>query len=76
LSFVFAAWISNKKLDDQFIDEFNKANLFGLSKLDDVVREHPYEIFNLPHYYKDCISFDLDKNKRKGLELFLKMIEK
>jgi chorismate dehydratase len=76
LPFVFAAWISNKKLDDQFIDEFNKANLFGLSKLDDVVREHHYEIFDLHHYYKDCISFDLDKNKRKGLELFLKMIEK
>jgi chorismate dehydratase len=76
LPFVFAAWISNKKLDDDFINEFNKANSFGLNNLDDVVSEHPYEIFDLHHYYNDCISFYLDENKRKGLELFLKMIEK
>jgi chorismate dehydratase len=75
LPFVFAAWISNKTLDDHFIKEFNNANSFGLSKLDDVVREHPYIIFDLHHYYNDCISFDLDENKRKGLELFLKMIK-
>lgn len=76
LPFVFAAWISNKKLDDQFINEFNNANAFGLSKLDEVVSEHPYEIFDLHHYYKDCISFELDQDKRKGLELFLTMIKK
>lgn len=75
LPFVFAAWISNKKLDDHFIHEFNKANSFGLGQLDEVVKEHPYEIFDLHHYYKDCISFDLDQNKTKGLELFLTMIK-
>jgi len=76
LPFVFAAWISNKKLDDHFINEFNKANAFGLNKLGDVVKEHPYGIFDLHHYYKDCISFDLDNDKRKGLELFLKKLSK
>lgn len=76
LPFVFAAWISNKKLDDHFINEFNKVNLFGLNKLEEVVSEHPYELFDLHHYYKDCISFDLDEDKRKGLELFLDMLKK
>ena len=37
--FVFAAWISNKKLDDNFINDFNEANAFGLNRIDQVVGE-------------------------------------
>lgn len=76
LPFVFAAWISNKKLNENFINHFNDANAFGLYQIEKVVKENPYEIFDLHHYYRDCISFDLDKEKRKGLELFLKMLKK
>ena len=71
LSFVFAAWISNKKLDDDFIDSFNSANSFGLNRIEEVVNENPYDTFDLHHYYTDCISFDLDASKKEGLELFL-----
>ena len=76
LPFVFAAWVSNKKLDGNFISEFNEANAFGLNRIEEVVQANPYGIFDLRHYYKDCISFNLDENKKKGLELFLKMIKK
>jgi chorismate dehydratase len=72
LPFVFAAWISNKKLDNDFINQFNNANAFGLHHLEEVIKENPYETFDLDHYYKECISFDLDGEKKKGLELFLK----
>ena len=71
LPFVFAAWISNKKLDNNFIKNFNEANAFGLNKIDEVVKENPFEAFDLHHYYSDCISFEMDENKKKGLELFL-----
>lgn len=74
LPFVYAAWTSNKKLEDSFIQLFNEANAFGLNNLDEVVNQNPVSYFDLHHYYKDCISFDLDENKRKGLELFLKKI--
>lgn len=74
LPFVFAAWVSNKKLDEGFIKDFNEANKFGLNNLDKVVQENPFTIFDLNHYYKDCISFDLDENKKKGLRLFLKLL--
>ena len=73
--FVFAAWISNKKLDDNFINDFNEANAFGLNRIDEVVVKNPYTYFDLHHYYSDCISFILDENKKKGLELFLKMVK-
>lgn len=71
LPFVFAAWISNKKLDENFIYNFNESNKTGLNNLDKVVTENAFKIFDLHHYYKNCISFDFDKNKKKGLELFL-----
>lgn len=76
LPFVFAAWISNKKLDQDFINRFNKANSFGLDKIDEVVRQNSYEVFDLHHYYTDCISFEMDEKKKKGLELFLKKLTK
>jgi chorismate dehydratase len=76
LPFVFAAWISNKKLDEHFIKEFNEANEFGLKNLENVVNDNPFEVFDLHTYYKECISFDLDENKKNGLQLFLKKIVK
>ncbi len=75
LSFVFAAWISNKKLDENFIHLFNDANSFGLNRIGEVVNKNPYETFDLKHYYRDCISFDFDENKRQGLELFLEKLK-
>jgi len=74
LPFVFATWISNKVLDEHFIKKFNRANAFGLNKIDEVVSENPYNVFDLHHYYTDCISFNLDEEKRKGLELFLSLL--
>ena len=76
LPFVFAAWVSNKKLDGCFINDFNKANESGLNNLETVVKENPFEVFDLHSYYKECISFNLNDNKKKGLELFLKKIGK
>ena len=74
LPFVFAAWISNKKLDAGFIQKFNEANAFGLNKIDEVVNQNPYDVFDLHHYYTDCISFEMDEKKKKGLELFLRKL--
>lgn len=76
LSFVFAAWISNKKLDADFIKYFNEANAFGLNRIDEVVAENPYSIFDLRYYYSDCISFRLDESKKRGLQLFLQKLQK
>jgi|SRR6185312_3365904 len=76
LPFVFAGWISNKKLTKDFIKDFDEANAFGLNHIDEVVKENPFQTFNLEHYYTNCISFNLDENKKKGLELFLEKIKK
>lgn len=71
LPFVFAAWISNKKLDASFIDAFNKANLSGLQQIDKVISENHYEIFDLKKYFISYINYSLNENAKKGLQLFL-----
>jgi len=69
--FVFAAWVANKKLDPAFIQAFNEANLIGLSNLEAVVKENPFEKFDLYEYYTKYINFRLSVQKREALGLFL-----
>lgn len=71
LPFVFAAWISNKKLDPGFISAFDEANRQGLLHIDEVVAENPYPIFNLHDYFTRHLDYHLDEPKRRGLEKFL-----
>jgi len=76
LPFVFAAWVSNKELPAEFIDAFNKANEWGLTQLDKVVAENPLSQYDLMYYYTKNISYRLDEEKRKGMQLFLEYIQK
>lgn len=71
LPFVFAAWVSNKKLPDDFVTQFNDANAQGLKHIDEIVAAHPFPAYDLKKYYNFHISYKLDEQKRKGLELFL-----
>ncbi len=72
LPFVFAAWVSNKKIDKNFIEEFNEANKNGLQNLNALLKNIEYKNFDLREYYTRHISYQLDVEKRKGLDLFLK----
>ena len=72
--FVFAAWIANKPLDKDFIAAFNLANSYGLSHLDEVIKENSFPFFDLQTYYTKCISYNLTKEKEEGLKLFLTYI--
>jgi chorismate dehydratase len=74
LPFVFAAWISNKPLDPGFIHAFNEANKWGLDRIDAVVADNPYPLFNLHDYFTKYLDYRLDAPKRKGLERFLQYL--
>jgi chorismate dehydratase len=74
LPFVFAAWVATRELPEEFVAAFNEANALGLLHIDDVINDSSYSIFDLQHYFADCISYKLDEEKEKGLELFLKLI--
>ena len=74
LPFVFAAWISNKDLPEDFIYSFNDANKQGLKYIDEVVKENSFPYYDLNKYYRENIHYFLDEEKKKGLERFLEMI--
>lgn len=75
LPFVFAAWISNKPLDQAFIARFNQANKEGLQNLPEVVKANPFADFDLYAYFTKYLDYTLDNSKRKGLELFLQYLQ-
>ena len=63
LPFIFAAWVSNKPIKEQFITAFNNANQYGLQHLEEVVLANPYKSFNLYRYYTQYIQYELDDAK-------------
>ena len=77
LTFVFAAWVSNKKLPQNFISNFNTALEKGLSDIDralDLERDNYPNCTNPEDYLNNKISYNLDSKKKKGMELFLKKV--
>jgi chorismate dehydratase len=75
LPFVFAAWISNKKLPDDFVTAFNAANGVGLQNIAAVVAENPYQQYDLTKYYTENIDYRLSSGKRDGMKRFLELLE-
>lgn len=75
LPFVFAAWVSNKKLDEDFITSFNEINLFGLNRIDQIVNEIYYSFFDLKLYYTKYIKYHLDTDKKRALRTFLEEVK-
>lgn len=74
LPFVFAAWVSNKVLDEKFIAAFNAVNQYGLDHLADVIRENQNNIYSMEDYFYKNIDYKIDDFKKEGLNLFLKYI--
>ncbi len=75
LPFVFAAWVSTKKIGDPFIREFDEANAYGLQHIEAIANDHNNGIYDLKKYYSVNLSYVLDDEKRKGMDLFLKMVD-
>ncbi len=74
LPFVFAAWVSIKKLPEEFIRMFNVANAMGLDRIDEIALANPYSLYDLKKYYTLHLSYHMDNRKRKGMEKFLEVI--
>jgi chorismate dehydratase len=78
LPFVFAVWLSNKPLPDDFVQKFNQALQFGL-----LHKEQAMDKFLPPElsretasvYLNHRISYAFDLSKQQGLQLFLSKIK-
>ena len=75
LPFVFAAWISPKPIEEEFIGIFNEANAMGLQKIDEIAESVSSPLYDMKKYYKIHLSYHLDEAKRKGMNHFLSVIQ-
>jgi len=73
LPFVFAAWVSTRPLDPEFVERFNGALETGLSHLPELTKILPTmpQGFDIEAYYRENISYDLDEAKWTALNRFL-----
>jgi chorismate dehydratase len=80
LPFVFACWTANKKLDNDFIEEFNKALQLGVKNIDAVVKKFgktgTITGKILKTYLTENIDYNFNNEKKMGLKLFLELMSK
>ncbi|MEE2700371.1 MAG: menaquinone biosynthesis protein [Bacteroidota bacterium] len=77
LPFVFACWIANKEIDQNFQNEFNTALSFGVNNIDKAIDSEGDIYSHYKHstdYLNNKISYQLDAEKRKAMRIFLKKI--
>ena len=72
MPFVFAAWTANKKLDEQFLHEFNEALMFGVNNIHAAIEQNSNGIDKktAEEYFEKYISYNFDALKRQGLTEF------
>ena len=77
LPFVFAAWISNKKIDANFVIEFEKALRFGVERMEKAVEQQiPSEKQPLiKTYLTERISYDFNEEKKRSMQHFLDLLK-
>ena len=74
LPFVFAAWVANKKLPEEFITSFNLSIKDSLAQVDTIIESIDFPDYDLNIYFKENIDYILDDKKMEGLKLFLSKI--
>ena len=77
LPFVFACWVSNKKLPNNFIQKFNQGLKIGVNNIDKVILKYNKNIVTndvLEKYLTTNISYLLDDEKNKAINEFLNYI--
>lgn len=76
LPFTFAAWIANKPIPQEFIDELNVSLQYGLDHRDELFKELPMRTdFDIKDYLTHKIDYPLTEDKTKALHLFLNYIK-
>jgi chorismate dehydratase len=76
LPFVFAAWVSNRELPQDFINDFNACLADGIERKNQVAQlfQSSHLNFDVYKYYTKYISFDFDRLKKESLNYFLSKI--
>jgi len=79
LPFVFACWVANKKLPENFISKFNLALKYGIDNrsvlIDELIEQHNYST-DIATYLNQNINYYYDDPKKQALSMFLDYFSK
>lgn len=79
LPFVFACWVANKKIDTEFIHQFNKAlsdKMFDTNEVLNYFNIDEEKKAFLTNYLNNDISYHLDEAKKNAIDKFLSLLPK
>jgi chorismate dehydratase len=74
LPFVFAAWVANKQLPDEFISAFNEALRLGVGHIDALIPQLTGVGYDLATYFHTNIRYHLTTASKAGMDLFLQKL--
>lgn len=74
LPFVFAVWVANKPLNEDFITRFSAANQLGLDDIETVIHQLHSPHYDLKKYFTQNIQYVLNADLKRGLAYFLEEI--
>lgn len=75
LPFVFAAWISVRPIETEFLAQFNRALQSGIAHIPELTKILPsMPGFDVEAYFRQNISYELDDAKWAGLQHFLQYL--
>ena len=71
LPFVFAAWVANKKLSEEFVNAFETACKFGVENIEDAIAFINKSFsFDIRDYLHNSVEYELSDEKRTSMELY------
>ncbi len=76
LPFVFAAWVTTRQLDRNFLHRFNEALALGIQHIPELMYllPTPHSGFNLREYFDRYISYDLNEKSKMALLHFFDLL--
>jgi chorismate dehydratase len=77
LPFVFAAWMSNQPIPEDFRTLFNNANAYGVEHIEEVLNQLPVRThsYDMETYYTKNIEYRLTDTMQQGMQLFLEKVK-
>lgn len=71
MPFVFAVWVSYKKIDPVFAANFNKANAAGFNNIPGIISTNTSPYYDLLKYYTENIKYSFSADYKLALAAFM-----
>ena len=76
LPFAFAVFAAKPDVKMEYIEELNSILMAGINSIPTMKFPEVHQINDLPSYFKKNISYHLDENKKKAIQLFISEVDR